>query len=61
MGMQVAAHMKMIDELNVVKNYASSQFQQDLEQSIETAEHHLQEARKIVDELKDKGSDKTEK
>jgi predicted outer membrane protein len=58
MGMQVAAHMKMVDELKVVKKYASSQFQQDLEQSLETAEHHLSEARKIMEEIKDKPDQK---
>ena len=57
-GMQVAAHMKMVDELKVLKNHASSQFQQDLEQSLETAEHHLSEARKIMEEIKDKPDQK---
>jgi len=54
MGMQVAAHMKMLDELKVLKNHVSSQFAQDLEQSIETTEHHLSEAKKIMEEIKDK-------
>jgi predicted outer membrane protein len=54
MGMQVAAHMKMLDELKVLKNHVSSQFSQDLEQSIETTEHHLSEAKKIMEEIKDK-------
>ena len=54
MGMQVAAHTKMVDELKVVKNYASGQFAQDLEKSLDTAEHHLSEAKKIMEEIKDK-------
>ena len=54
MGMQVAAHMKMLDELKVLKNHVSSQLAQDLEQSIETTEHHLSEAKKIMEEIKDK-------
>ena len=58
MGMQVAAHMHMLDQLKVLKNHASSQFQQDLEHSIETAEHHLSEAQKIMEEVKDKPDQK---
>jgi predicted outer membrane protein len=61
MGMQVAAHMKMVDELKVLKNHVSSQFSQDLEQSLEKTEHHLKEARKIMEEIKDqpdRGGDK---
>jgi len=54
MGMQVAAHMKMIDELTVLKNHVSGQFAQDLEQSLQTTEHHLSEAKKIMEEIKDK-------
>ena len=57
-GMQVAAHMKMVDELKVLKNHASGQLQQDLEQSLETTEHHLSEARKIMEEIKDKPDQK---
>ena len=53
-GMQVAAHMKMVDELTVLKNHVSGQFAQDLEQSLQTTEHHLSEAKKIMDEIKDK-------
>jgi predicted outer membrane protein len=57
-GMQVAAHMKMVDELKVLKNHASGQLQQDLEQSLETTEHHLSEAKKIMEEIKDKPDQK---
>jgi len=56
MGMQIAGHMKMIDELKVYKNYATGQLQQDIEESLDTTEHHLKEAKKIMDELKDKDS-----
>jgi len=57
-GMQVAAHMKMVDELKVLTNHASGQHQQDLEQSLKTTEHHLSEARKIMEEIKDKPDQK---
>jgi len=56
MGHQIVAHMKMVDELKVFKNYATGQLQQDIEEGIDTAEHHLKEARKIMDDQKDKGS-----
>jgi len=56
MGMQIVAHMGMIDKLKVFKNYATGELQQDIEESIDTAEHHLKEAKKIMDELKDKDS-----
>ena len=61
MGMQIAAHMKMVDELKVLKNHVSSQFSQDLEKTLETTEHHLKEAKKIMEEIKDqpdRGGDK---
>jgi len=52
-GMQIAAHMKMADELKVLKNHATGKLQQDIEDSLDTTEHHLKEAKKIMDELKD--------
>jgi len=56
MGQQIVAHMKTKDELTVLKNYASSQLQQEIESSLETVEGHLKEARKIMDEQKEQGS-----
>jgi len=56
MGQQLVAHMKTIDELKVLRSHASSQLQQEIDDGIETAEHHLKEARKIMDDEKDKGS-----
>jgi len=70
MGMQIAAHMTVLDELKVFKNHATGQLQQDIEASIETTEHHLKDAKKIMDQIKDKpdqggsgrkGSDRDEK
>jgi len=63
MGMQVAAHMEMLDKLKVFKNHASGQLQQDIEQGIETTQEHLKEAHKIMDEIKDEDnkSGKSEK
>jgi len=54
MGMQIAAHMHMLDELKVFKNHTSGELQQDIEESIDTTESHLKHAKKIMDGLKDK-------
>jgi len=56
MGQQIVAHMQMIDELKVLRSHATSQLQQEIDDGIEHAEHHLQEARKIMNDEKDKGS-----
>lgn len=54
MGLQVAAHMEMQDKLEVYKNHVSGQLQQDIEQAQETTKEHLQEAKKIMENIKDK-------
>lgn len=54
MGLQVAAHMGMVDQLEVLKNHASSQLQPDIEQALETTKEHLEEAKKIMENIKDK-------
>lgn len=56
MGMQVAAHMEMRDKLQVLKNYATSELQQNIQHDISTVEHHLADARRILDQIKDDGS-----
>jgi len=47
MGMQLAEHMKMIDELKVFERHASSDFRTVLQQGRETAEKHLTHAKQI--------------
>jgi len=61
MGLQVAAHMKMLDELKVFKNHATGRLQQDIEDAISTTEHHLKEAKGIYDDLAGANTSKSEK
>lgn len=50
-GMQIAAHMAMVDELKVLERHASPQLQQVLRQGRSTAESHLEHAKKIMKSL----------
>jgi len=52
MGQQIAAHMKVVDELKVLRNYASNDLRQKIDKELETAQHHLQMAKKIEESLK---------
>ncbi|MHB8862489.1 MAG: DUF4142 domain-containing protein [Pirellulaceae bacterium] len=56
MGMQVAGHMVMLDQLQVFRQHAQGALQQDIEQSISMTEQHLAEARQIMDQVKDTDS-----
>jgi len=51
MGSQVMAHQQMLDELQVAKNYVSPQFQQVIEQGIQTTQRHLEHAEHLMAEL----------
>ncbi len=55
MAMQVMAHMKMVDELAVLKNHTSSELKQVISQGGETAQEHLAHAKKIKMNLKGEG------
>lgn len=50
-GLQIAMHMKMIDELKVLERHVSQQLQGTLRDGREHAEHHLEQAKKIMDSL----------
>src|SRR5205814_4912785 len=52
MGQQIGAHIKVIDELKVLRNYASQDLQQKLDKELQTAQHHLQMAKQIEQKLK---------
>jgi predicted outer membrane protein len=58
MGQQIAGHMKVIDELKVLRNYASSDLQQKLDKELQTAQQHLQLAKQIEQKLKDHPSER---
>jgi len=47
MGQQIVAHMKVIDELKVLRNYASNDLRQKIDKELETAQHHLKLAKDI--------------
>lgn len=58
MGMQLAGHMKMQDELKVLKNHASSELQQQIDKSLQVVQGHLQQARQVMEQLKDSPSER---
>ena len=58
MGQQIGEHLKVIDELKVLRNYASSNLQQKLDKELQTAEQHLQLAKQIEHKLKENPSER---
>jgi predicted outer membrane protein len=48
-GQQLGAHIAMVNELKVLRNYASPELQQQLDTALKLAESHLQEAQQIMD------------
>ena len=52
MGHAIMAHQKVLDEIKVLRNYASAELRQDLDKSTQMATHHLEEAKKIAESLK---------
>jgi predicted outer membrane protein len=58
MGMQLAGHMKMQDELKVLKNHASGELRQQIDKSLQVVQGHLQQARQVMEQLKDSPSER---
>jgi len=58
MGMQLAGHMKMQDELKVLRNHASPELRQQIDKSLQVVQGHLQQARQIKEQLKDSPSER---
>ena len=58
MGQQIVAHMKTLDELKVLRNHATGELRTEIEKSIEMATRHLEEARKIMEQQKDRPSER---
>lgn len=50
-GMQIGAHMHMVDTLSVLNTHASSELQQVVEEGLQTAQQHLEHAKKIAKQL----------
>jgi len=53
-GMQLGAHMHMIDELKVLERHASPELQGTLRKGRETAQKHLDHAKKIMKDIDEK-------
>jgi len=51
MGQQLVLHQQMLDSLKVLRQHASQELQQGIEQGMETTQQHLSHAKKIVDSL----------
>jgi len=58
MGQQIGAHMKVVDELTVLRNHASGELKQKLEKELQMAQQHLQLAKQIEQKLKDHPSER---
>jgi predicted outer membrane protein len=57
-GMQCMAHLQMIDALKVLRNYASNDLRQNIDQELQLANTHLTQAKQIKEQLKDRSSDR---
>src|SRR5205823_3852934 len=58
MGQQIGAHLKVVDELKVLRNYASGQLRETLDKELQMAQTHLQQAKQIEQQLKDRPSER---
>jgi hypothetical protein len=47
MGLQVLGHMRMVEALDVMQQQASGEFQQTLQQALDTTRQHLAKAEQI--------------
>jgi len=55
MGLQVMSHMKALDELKVLRNFASAELRKDIDETTKTVTRHLDDAKKIAESLKESG------
>jgi hypothetical protein len=58
MGQQIGAHMMAIDELKVLRNYASPDLRQKLDKELEMATAHYKKAKQIEEGLSDRSPDR---
>ena len=58
MGQQIGAHMKAIDELKVLRNHASGDLRQKLDQELEMATAHFKKAKEIGEKFADHSTDR---
>jgi len=50
-GMQIAAHQKMIDTGRVLREHASPELQAVIDKAVETSESHLDQAKQLIHQL----------
>ena len=53
LGMQLGAHMRMIDTLTVYERHSSPELQQVFHKGLQTSRKHLDEARKLLKGVED--------
>lgn len=53
LGLQVAAHMGMLDHLQVFQRHAGDELRAEIGKAISTTQEHLQMAKRLMDEKKD--------
>lgn len=58
MGQQIMAHAKALDELKVLRNYASAELRKEIDQTSEMAAQHLDQAKKIAESMKAEGTER---
>jgi predicted outer membrane protein len=57
-GLQIGAHLHVVDSLKVLRNYASGELQQKLDQELQVAQQHLQLAKDLGKKLMDSPSER---
>lgn len=57
-GLQVMVHAKALDELKVLRNYASAELRKEIDQASEMAAQHLDHAKKIAESMKAEGTER---
>jgi putative membrane protein len=58
MTQQAMAHHHVVDALKVLRNHASQQLQQTIDQELQMAQHHLHQAKELVKKLDDGPSER---
>jgi predicted outer membrane protein len=53
LGLQVAAHMGMLDHLQVYQRHAGDELRAEIGKAVSTTQEHLQMAKRLMDEKKD--------
>jgi predicted outer membrane protein len=60
-GMQIGAHMHMVDSLSVLTNHASPELKQILDEGLQTSQRHLEHAKQIAKKLEGSSGNSSER